>query len=96
MCDTTIEQVVLSRADGTFYFLPCADGGYPLIYTDSTNSDLCAPCATTLYNQCIYGDNETSYTLLGWYIHYEGCSVFCAECNKEIESAYGDPDEDKV
>lgn len=28
-------------------------------------------------------------------IYYEGSPEFCADCNAEIESAYGDPDEDE-
>lgn len=89
----SIEEIILMRADGTFYCEVCTDGGYPWLYIDSTRSHLCAHCATDLYNRCIYGDNETSYTLCSADVYYEGPTVYCAECNGTIESAYGDPDE---
>lgn len=56
-------------------------GGYPIIYWCHDSDILCADCATELGG------------LSGWMIFYEGPNEYCAECGKEIESAYGDPDE---
>ena len=58
-------------------------GGYPIVYLDQENLPLCADCATV----------EVS-GLGGRLIHYEGPPERCEECNAEIESAYGDPEEE--
>lgn len=66
-------------------------GGYPIVYTDGHNETLCADCATNKYHDP--GEWE-DWKPQSWFVHYEGSSVFCADCNAEIESAYGDPEED--
>ena len=60
-------------------------GGYPIIFVLDSGDVLCAECAKRefLTHQT---DSVTAD------IHYEGPSIFCDECSKEIESAYGDPD----
>ena len=61
-------------------------GGYPVLYLDRENETLCPTCANT--------EDQTpdAEPLTGWFIHYEGPPEFCAECNGQTESAYGDPD----
>jgi hypothetical protein len=60
-------------------------GGYPVVYIDKEGNDLCPNCANTLrhdeYSPPIAGD-----------VYWEGPVIHCEECNREIESAYGDPD----
>ena len=34
-------------------------------------------------------------TVAAWYVHWEGPPDVCADCNREIESAYGDPELDE-
>jgi hypothetical protein len=65
-------------------------GMYPIVYIDGWDEQLCGKCAS---KALIEHDSESFKEDLpsDWYIHYEGDSVFCYECNKEIESAYGDP-----
>jgi hypothetical protein len=63
-------------------------GGYPIIYVTTDGSVLCADCAT---EDMAEGDGTLS--VAGADVHYEGPSEFCADCNVEIESAYGDPTE---
>lgn len=91
-----INDIIQCRGDGTFYCIPYADGGYPFIYLDKYDYIYCAACATTIYNQQIYGDNETSDSIVAWDIFYEGATEHCTQCNIEIESAYGDPEENSV
>jgi hypothetical protein len=71
-------------------FAPFAwPGGYPVAYYISehnqlTGDVLCADCA-----------RDHVLTERGVVVpdgHFEGPSEYCASCNREIESAYGDPD----
>lgn len=63
-------------------------GGYPIIYLDHENSTLCADCATRSADDM---EEIPHFKPCAWDIYYEGPSEFCAQCNTEIESAYGDP-----
>lgn len=56
-------------------------GGYTIGYYTSDNDMLCSDCAADPDNDAEYID-----------VYYEGPTEFCAGCNKEIESAFGDPD----
>ncbi len=56
-------------------------GGYTIGYYTADGDMLCAECAEDPENDAEYID-----------VYYEGPTEFCAGCNKEIESAYGDPD----
>lgn len=65
-------------------------GGYPLYYVTADNCVLCADCATKQVTTrgCDWPrviDVDT---------HMEGSALSCDNCSAEIESAYGDPDED--
>lgn len=65
-------------------------GGYPLVYTVTEDGlsgqawDACAECAS----------KSEAGEPVDAYVHYEGQPVTCENCNKMIESAYGDPDEE--
>ena len=61
-------------------------GGYPLVYFDADGSELCAKCANAR--------DWSEAHLIGVDAHLEGAPVTCANCNAEIESAYGEPDSD--
>jgi hypothetical protein len=65
-------------------YLPAVSfpGGYPIIYL-SKGDILCVSCAT------LESENIEDHD-----IHWEGPSTYCDGCNEEIESAYGDPDEE--
>ena len=59
-------------------------GGYPIFYMDQDNSVLCPTCAQK--------DKEDSYYVIKEYaINEENEDLFCDECSKQIESAWGDP-----
>jgi hypothetical protein len=59
-------------------------GGYPVEYATPDGDILCADCARSE----VLDNRGTVYTDIYW----EGPAEYCAGCNREIESAYGDPD----
>lgn len=59
-------------------------GCYPIEYVTHDGDILCADCAKT----AVLDDREVVTSD----IYYEGPTEYCAGCNREIESAYGDPD----
>lgn len=59
-------------------------GGYPIVYwTHNCDAVLCAACAEGA------DDIENADTYM------EGPALVCDDCGKILESAYGDPEEDK-
>jgi hypothetical protein len=60
-------------------------GGYPLIYVDDGSNVLCADCATE--------EQDRTGEKLNVDVHYEGEAEICSDCNEEIESAYGTPED---
>ena len=69
--------------NGTFpaYAWP---GGYPIVYITDDCEIICPKCKNT--ESEIYTDGD-------WDVYYEGPPEICVNCNAEIESAYGDPEE---
>jgi hypothetical protein len=63
-------------------------GGYQIVYITRCGEVLCADCAEESRDNP--GEPDT---VDGRDVFYEGPSEFCAGCNCEIESAYGDPSE---
>ena len=57
-------------------------GSYTLCYLAYDSEILCNVCATAEVEP------------VESFIHWEGEPLICAECNKEMESSYGIPDED--
>lgn len=58
-------------------------GGYPIFYVTKDSNALCGDCGSKEPENIEIHD-----------IHWEGPSITCQGCNKEIESAYGDPEEE--
>jgi len=75
-------------------------GGYPIVYFDEFGNVLCADCASKSIRIFARAGTcpearERAYfeaKVTDWMVFYEGASMFCDECNTEIESAYGDPE----
>lgn len=67
-------------------------GGYPILYLDSADEILCAKCATKALDDA---EADERARPVAYFVHYEGSSEFCADCNVETESSYGDPAEEK-
>jgi len=66
-------------------------GGYPLIYLTRGGDTLCADCATKDIRAWMYGESDDPPIAFGPY--YEGPVIQCDDCNRDIESAYGDPED---
>ena len=62
-------------------------GCYPLIFVSDSGDCFCSDCAKK-----VFLDERTDVTSD---IYYEGPTMYCDECNREIESAYGDPGENE-
>lgn len=67
-------------------------GGYPIIYLDKDCSTLCAKCATRSLDDA---DELPNFKPVAFDVYYEGPTLQCEQCNVDIESAYGDPSEEK-
>lgn len=70
-------------------------GGYPLILYTTSSDVLCCDCVKNNYRQISTSTHARAWD--GWAasgvdIYYEGPPAYCANCNAEIESAYGDPE----
>ena len=78
----TIESIKQDDGKLPHYAWP---GGYPTVYMDSNGETLCAECANK-------PPEDSLSPVADWFIHYEGLPIICADCDKEIESAYGDPE----
>lgn len=70
-------------------------GGYPIVYVMADGECLCPDCANGENgSEASETAEDPGWRLDGCEVHYEGPPITCAHCGKEIESAYGDPDED--
>ena len=61
-------------------------GGYSVIFTTDQGDVFCAECAKRAF---IVDRKDVTAD-----VYDEGPTVCCDGCNREIESSYGDPDED--
>jgi hypothetical protein len=95
--DTPVHAPDIERKAGRRYrgILPsfASLGGYPLIYLTRGSDVLCADCAT---EQIDTGNDTNDDPVIDVDVFYEGADEVCANCNKHIPSAYGDPDADDM
>jgi hypothetical protein len=84
-----MDSLKLREAIRTKYAWP---GGYPMYVIMGDGAELCMDCARSEYRQIA---RANKYGLRdGWKpegvdINYEH-EIYCAHCNKQIETAYGD------
>lgn len=71
-------------------------GGYPIYYLCADGGILCPDCANKEIDLIAVAkrDCDKQWQLEGYGIHWEGEPLPCDHCGKEIESAYGSPDDD--
>lgn len=87
----------LLRGVREFARMPYAfPGGYPKVLVMDDGECLCAKCARSNYR--LISTDTRSGSRAGWRaagvdIHWEGAPIICAHCAAEIESAYGEVDE---
>lgn len=99
----TEAQLLLSRHPIRYYdggfssgYLPFADGGYPIVH-DGGGVSLCADCANHAVEEWAKeraaGEHHYPSPHIDHDAYFEGPPIQCDGCDKEIESAYGDPDD---
>lgn len=70
-------------------------GGYPVVLIMADGECLCDKCAKEnfrLISKSTRDKLRDGWQAAGTQIHWEGAPLACANCNKEIESAYGEPE----
>lgn len=65
-------------------------GGYPLYYVTKDGGCLCSKCANDNLELTLGDDPQWKITLVD--INYEDTSLYCDNCQKLVESAYGEDD----
>ncbi len=69
-------------------------GGYPLYFLSHGGDVLCFGCVRSNFRSVVehtkMGDRSASWHLGACEVHWEGSPLECAECQCEIESAYGE------
>lgn len=74
-------------------------GGYTILYHFTQSNEiltLCWECATKAAKGIKEKDSDfEDYKLHSSFIHWEGVSLWCDDCGVELESEYGNPDEEK-
>lgn len=70
-------------------------GGYPKVLIMLDGECICAKCAKENYRLISLETRKRyrgGWQAVGVDIHWEGAPMVCSHCNAEIESAYGEPD----
>ena len=73
-------------------------GGYPFYYVAEDGGVFCPNCVNGKNgSECIVVDDgcQSGWLVIGVDVHYEGEALRCCHCEKEIESAYGNPDDNE-
>ena len=68
-------------------------GGYPMAVLMDDGTAVCMDCAKSEYKQIAHSNRHNIRD--GWmpeavFINWEDVDCYCAHCNKQIESAYGE------
>jgi len=69
-------------------------GGYPMFALMADNGVLCYECFKENYNLIMEAtfsiDNDSQWEIIDIFVNWEDTSLYCDNCNKICESAYGD------
>lgn len=77
---------------------------YPTLLLMADGESICFECARKdakyILEEIHHVENnefwpDRQWTPIGFYAHEEGSAIQCADCDRMIESAYGDPDEEE-
>lgn len=71
---------------------------YPTLHLMKDGESICDACMESEQSSILHATLHPEYRDHQWqyvttYEHLEGPAEFCAHCNKQVESAYGDPEE---
>ena len=86
--DPKLDEIRNDKGELPAYAWP---GGYPIAYLFGDGETCCPACANgdAVDRQ---DDPDMAWHIVGYFAHYEGPPIECANCHDEIESAYGDPE----
>lgn len=89
----TSKQIKQELRDGEFAW----PGGYRKLFVMSDGELMHFNCVRENLREVLTAQRESPYEHSGWRVegvevYWEGPSMFCCQCNEEIESEYGDPD----
>ncbi len=74
--------------------------GYPQILVMQNSEVICTCCAKENYKYIFHAvlrsDRLDSWMPAKVETSWEGANINCSHCNAEIESAYGDPEQEEV
>lgn len=68
-------------------------GGYPLFIVCNDGACLCTDCAKKEYHQIAHDTVKgwgTGWDVAAAAVNWEDSDLYCDNCNKQIESAYGE------
>ena len=95
-----LNQIEKTRENGEDLPAYAWPGGYPIYYITKDCGVLCAgpecangPEARQADSEC---PDDDQWLVIAADVHWEGEPMVCDHCGSEIESAYGDPDEEEV
>lgn len=89
----SLSQVKATIRAGSFAW----PGGYPLFLITQDCQPLCWQCAVKEFRQIVWdhlNKCSTGWRIIGCEINYEDDNCFCCHCSKQIESAYGESQEE--
>ena len=68
-------------------------GGYPIFHLAADGEPLCATCCNENAKQIDAAEEylDPDWQIVASDINWEDEHMYCAHCNKQIESAYGEP-----
>lgn len=67
-------------------------GCYPVYYICKDGSDFCHKCANANFKYTV--DPDSDWLIVAGDINYEDHELWCVNCNEQIESAYGEEQDD--
>lgn len=70
-------------------------GGYQIVYFTQDGGTLCPNCANGKNgSEASEASDDPQWRLIACDLYQEGPTIQCDHCNADIESDYGDPDDD--
>ena len=92
MSSQRIESLRMDNGKLPAYAWP---GGYPIFYIAADNGTICPECANGEDgSECQNPDcqDDKQWALVVYGVNYEDDCLYCDHCNRHIESAYGETD----
>jgi len=89
-----LEKNRVKEAIRTKYAWP---GGYPLYLITADGAALCVDCGKTEFKQIAWDwtrKQSTGWCAIAVEVNWEDTSLYCDHCSQQIESAYGDDEEE--